>query len=748
MRLPITSSFHQKRGEPPYKGLTYFTEADADWFFGREVDTSILVNRLHDLNFLAIVGASGSGKSSLVRAGVVPVMKRNKPLPDESIPPLGKWQVVIITPTARPLLKLATTIFTQDRTQQAELHAQMLSNPDALQMAIVSRTQPTGHNLLLVFDQFEELFTLCKDDIVREAFIANLLTAASESCKIIITLRVDFYAQCLRHENLRQLLKTAQEPIGAMTVQGLKSAILEPASKGEWQFQAGLVEEILDDVGKEPGALPLLSHALLETWRRRRGRVLTLSGYREAGGVRGAIAQTAEATYNALTDTEQIVARRIFLRLTEPGEDTQVTRRRVSRKELGDGNTVQTVIQKLADPHVRLITTTQDSIDVAHEALIREWPRLRQWLDEDREGLRLHRQLTEAARIWAALEREPGALYRGTRLANLKEWASTKEDEMSDLEREFFIACTSQEKIEQEKERRQTRILRTALGIVLVLLIIALGAAAFAFSQSRNAQYQARVARSGELAARSLERLQQDSVESLLLAIRAVNETYRFDGTYTAEAQSALYRALIESPLRGVSKPNQEDDIVVAPCETTFPIFREPRSEWIWSNSDGDRILGRGEDGYFQLRDMDGNLISNFDIPREEWQTSMDFSPDGELIITAPSSGGGQLWDKDGNFLASLHGHAGYIHHFCFSPDGEFFVTSSHHGGTTRLWNREGNFIYSFRGGSSARFSADGKFIVTNDSKYGSGIPILWELEENSPIFLKGHSDWVVVTNV
>ncbi|VAW31781.1 High-affnity carbon uptake protein Hat/HatR, partial [hydrothermal vent metagenome] len=209
-------------GEPPYKGLSYFTANDHEWFFGREKITAVLVNRLHDLSFLAVVGDSGSGKSSLVRAGVIPTMTRDVTLADGTVPPLGQWRVATLTPTARPLAKLATTLFPNDHAQQAILQEQATQNSHALHDALAAQSKP-GHKLLLVVDQFEEIFTLCEKEEVRQAFINNLLTLAAESTdiKLIITLRADFYAQCLRYEGLRQLLKTSQEPLGAMSSQEL-----------------------------------------------------------------------------------------------------------------------------------------------------------------------------------------------------------------------------------------------------------------------------------------------------------------------------------------------------------------------------------------------------------------------------------------------------------------------------------------------------------------------------------------------
>ena len=327
-----------------------------------------------------------------------------------------------------------------------------------------------ARGLLLVVDQFEELFALCRSEEEKALFISRLLTAASEAdgpVILVITLRADFYASCANYPQLRQALAQQQEYIGAMGDQEIKARpIEEPAERGRWEFEPGLVDLLLHDIGAdaghtpEPGALPLLSHALLETWQRRRGRTMTLSGYTSSGGVRGAIAETAEAVFaDQFTQEQQAIARRIFLRLTELGDESGAgdTRRRATFEELilrpEETANTQTVLKALAD--ARLITTSEDAAEVAHEALIREWPTLHGWLEENREWLRLHRQLTEAAGEWLAADRDADLLYRGARLAQLGEWAITHADEMNPLEREFLDA--SQAWAERKTAERQAQ---------------------------------------------------------------------------------------------------------------------------------------------------------------------------------------------------------------------------------------------------------------------------------------------------
>jgi len=454
---PETKSAEPAAGEPPYMGLRYFDTQDTDLFYGREALTRELLARVQKESFLAIVGASGSGKSSVARAGLIPAwVKENE-----------RGAIHVITPTAHPLESLAASLTRESEsvTATSTLIDDLKNDSRSLRLYVKKTLGET--KLLLLIDQFEETFTLCKDADERKAFIENLLTLADDdaAARVIITLRADFYHHCAEYEGLRNALKTYQEYIGAMTTDELRQAITAPAETNGWDFQPGLVDLILQDVGAEPGALPLLSHALLETWKRRQGRMLTLQGYHEAGGVKKAIAQTAESVYDKLTSAEQVIARGIFLRLTELGEGVQDTRRRVKMDELAqtkEQDSVAKVLKTLTD--ARLVTTEQDSAEVAHEALIREWGTLRKWLDEDRESLRTHRHLTESAEEWQRRGKEASELYRGSRLKQLQGWLKEHSDAISPLEREFIKASQN-----IKKRDRMGWFVIAGTGVVMLL---------------------------------------------------------------------------------------------------------------------------------------------------------------------------------------------------------------------------------------------------------------------------------------
>jgi WD40 repeat protein/class 3 adenylate cyclase len=483
----------------PYKGLVAFQPDDADLFFGREHLVEDLVSRLDEAPLLAVVGASGSGKSSLVRAGVLPeLMRRDRTLRPE-----------IVSPGAHPLAALDAAADVK----------------------------------LLGVDQFEEVFTLCREEDERRAFIDALLDATERGTRVVIALRADFYGHCAVYPRLAAALEDHQALVGPMSEEELRRAIERPAEHVGLLLEPGLVEGILRDVVGEPGALPLLSHSLLETWKRRSGNMLTLIGYMQAGGVQGAIAKTAETVYHeALSTQQQAIARNIFLRLTELGEGTEDTRRRVGIAELTpraeQRDDVDEVLRTLAD--ARLVTIGEGTVEVAHEALIRHWPTLRAWLDEDREGRLVHRRLTEASQEWEAGGRDPALLFRGTRLAGASDWTLAHEREVNELEREFLGVSRAAELHEIETTRKRNRRLRVMLGGAVAALGVAIVAGVLALNQRNTARATALTADAQRLGA---EALTEDRIDRSLLLARAgvgLEET--------ARTRSNLLSALLRAP--------------------------------------------------------------------------------------------------------------------------------------------------------------------------------------------------------
>jgi len=697
-------------GLPPYKGLLHFDEIDAEWFFGREALTAQLVNHLHHQietgqRFLAIVGASGSGKSSVARAGIVPSLRWQAPS--------ASWPVTVSTPTAHPLEALAHSLGTESKKASTwrKLAAEMQTDPNTLAQVLERSANAAGaRHALLIVDQFEEIFTLCQDEIERIGYINNLLHAAllpDGKGVILIVLRADFYAHCARFENLRQALAQHQEFIGPMSNEDLRRAIEEPARRGHWDFEPGLVDLLLHDVGAEPGrvpepgALPLLEHALLTTWQRRRGRTLTLSGYTASGGVGGAIAETAESVfYDQLEPAQRLIARQIFLRLTELGGDptSSGTRRRVTFDELisrpEDRQMVQEVLQTLADS--RLITTDQDSAEVAHEALIREWPTLRTWLEEDRERLRLHRRLANAAQEWELLGRDPEGLYRGARLAQSLEWSALHSGELNSLERAFLDASAAQaedEALEREAQRlreldaarqlaetehahaetqaRSNQHLRRQAFFLVLALVAAGTLAVIAIVFGQRAVQAGKLSFSRELAAAAVNNLDIDPERSTLLALHAL------DQADTLEARNALHQSIPELHLLQ-RMPAHEDGAV----DVTF-------------SPDGARLASIGEDRSAKIWDAaSGELLLTLQSTADEPSASVAFSPDGNTLAAAYTTRV-ELWDLNtARQIATLEGQSvgsdmGYnlnVGQVAFSGDGNYLAVANMDG-TSKVWD-------------------------------------------------------------
>ena len=355
--------------------------------------------------------------------------------------------------------------------------------------------RPAGARIVWVIDQFEEVFTLCRNDAERTQFIANLLHASGSDGRavVIITLRADFYHRCAAHAEFAARVAANQFLVGPMDREALQQAIEEPARLAGLEFEEGLVATIVEAVEGQPGALPLLEHSLLELWQRRRAGMLTLEGYRESGGVSGALARRADAIYDGFDDAQQTVSRRLLLRLTQIGEGTEDTRRRAAMSELTTSKqhaVVEDVVRAWTD--ARLLTLAADEagerwVTVSHEALIRAWPRLRKWIDEDRAGQRLHRQITDAAQEWHRLGRDDSALLRGLRLAQAREFQVQQGDALNDLELAFLQASDA---LQRAETTRRERVRRQVLVGLSAGIAVAAALASLAGWQWRRAEQE------------------------------------------------------------------------------------------------------------------------------------------------------------------------------------------------------------------------------------------------------------------
>jgi len=544
--------------DPPYQGLARFEPGDHDLYFGRDRLVDALRNLVHDRRFTAVFGPSGSGKSSLLRAGLIPALRAERRLA----------AIRILTPGEHPL-----------RTHAGALEAAVGTS--------------TADDTLVVVDQFEEVFTLCRDAAERRAFI-DLLLAAREPgsrLRVVIAVRADFYGRCAEHRGLADALGKAGLLVGPMDPAELREVIVKPAQSAGLIVERALTARLVEEIADEPGGLPLLSHVLRETWRRRRGRALTVEAYEAAGGVHGAIAQTAEEVQAGLSPAHAELARHVLLRLITPGEGSQDTRRPVDRSELDfteppataaspaptvvrpsptadsptsappptlatpspptatppstpparnpvDPSDISLVLDRLA--RARLITLDHDTVDHAHEALITAWPRLSGWIDQEREQLRTHRRLTEAARTWTELGRDPGALYRGTRLAAAQEQLAGAS--LTAPERSFLTASGA-------ARRGELRRRRGLVGALATLLVLALVAGAVAWQQGRTSDRRQVEAEARRVAAVADSMRFSDPRTAMRLSVAAARLAD------TTETRSALIGAMAQ----------REDDVFAVP---------------------------------------------------------------------------------------------------------------------------------------------------------------------------------------
>lgn len=452
----------------PYRGLLYFREEDEPFFFGREAAITQLVSAVQRHNLVAMVGASGSGKSSVVRAGLVPELRRSRD---------RVWEVATMVPTDRPVHALATALMPflepdlseTTRLIERNVLAEALLNRKAILRDIVDRVlakQPGTDYLLLIADQWEELFTLCQDDAARRCFISNILEAtATTTFSVVLTLRGDFFGRAVTgYRALSDRLQGALVNLGPMNREELRLAIEEPAKHVGLTFAEGLVDRILEQVGDEPGHLPLLEFVLGRLWEDRQGGELHHAAYQAMGQLEGAIATKAESIYGRLSPNDRRRVQQIFLRLVRPGEGEADIRRRATSSELGIE--MQGLVKTLADERLvvtsRVTGSEEDTIEVSHEALIRHWPQLKGWVEADRQFLFWQQRLSAMKKEWEANKRSANLLLRGLPLREALDWLKKQPDSFSHGERQFVA----------ESQRHMT--LRRSVTIAVIGLVIML----------------------------------------------------------------------------------------------------------------------------------------------------------------------------------------------------------------------------------------------------------------------------------
>jgi WD40 repeat protein len=734
--------------------LFAFREEDADYFYGREASTEQIVAASRRQPLVAVIGPSGSGKTSVVQAGVV-----------ASLRPEAGWLIASFRPGSRPFQALAGSLIDLLEPSRSETERLLEMNRLAGALAtgevtlqevverIVDRHETDDGpppRLLLVADQFEELYTLGADSAARRNFLDLLLNFISEQqfrrrllCTVVMTLRADFLGQVLSYRPLADALHEADVKLGPMTRAELKRAIVQPARKQGVDFAPGLVPRILDDVEAAPGNLPLLAFALDTLWQQGKEGLLTHEAYESIGKVEGALAHYADSVLDDLEAKEQAIARRIFIQLVHPGEGTEDTRRLATREELGTA--AWPLVQRLADS--RLLVTGRDeagrqTVEMAHEALMRGWDRFRQWVEHDRAFRLWQEQLRAAMQGWMAHDRDEGALLRGVALATAEDWLQRRPDDLSAAERDYINASLrfrERRRTEEERSRAEReRLRRTRTGILagglLVTAVLALLAGILWWRAERQrqglAEAQEAVLQERDVARQALSRrlaveAQNRVTENPTLAVLLALENWRRSGsevayealtTVLARSRRLLAReSLMEGPLYTVAIAISPDGRLLAMGEDgsaiglwavdSFPFHLE-RLATLKTGSDVYlRGLAFGPDGeMLAASQLDG--VSLFDLsdltrPTKERLPGLQreepvptrpiaFSPDGESLAIAVGEGVVQLWNLAAQqprerLQAAMETPFNAL---AFTPDGERLVAGGD-GGNLVVWELE-----------------------------------------------------------
>ncbi len=689
----------------PYKGLRAFQQADAADFFGRSGMIERVLARLEESvienNFLAVIGPSGSGKSSLVKAGVLPALRQGRIAGSEN------WFYAEMVPGEEPLEELAAALLsvaTAPMPGVADLLREEVSGlADGVRWALPAE----DGKLVLMIDQFEEVFTQIERESERQQFLDLILAAVNiedSPVKIIITLRADFYDRPLLYQNFGELIRQRTELVLPLSDEELAESISGPAYRVGAVLEEGLVEHIIEDVREQPGALPLLQYALTELFERRDGALLTHAAYQEIGGTLGALAKRAEEVYQRFDDAGRGMARQMFLRLVTLGEGQEDTRRRILQEELmtlGAAEVAGKVIDDFG--RYRLLTFDRDeatrsaTVEVAHEALIRRWERLREWLDESREDVRFERQLLHAAEEWEAAGQEPSYLMQGTRLQQFQEWSELTTLRLNKTELDFLAASLAAreegraiERARQEREaaleRQKARNLRIAAAVFAVAAVVAAALSLFAFDQSNKATEQRQIAESERERA-------EDALE-----IAEINERKNLSLALAANARSALseHEPALALPVaieaeHAFQPPEAEVlRILGLAAFSPGPRFRYADSSRsilaVASSPTGMTGAYGGTEGVIYLvNNKTGETIRSIDAGSPIM--GLAFSPDGVLLAGGLVDHSVGVWEAaTGDERYRLRGHELVVTDVEFSPDGRTLASSS--GDTTvRLWD-------------------------------------------------------------
>ncbi|GAB4433049.1 MAG: hypothetical protein OHK0015_21370 [Chloroflexi bacterium OHK40] len=752
---PATVELELADADTPFVGLRAFGEGDAASFFGREALQQQLLGRLGEggelSRFLAVVGPSGSGKSSVVRAGLIPALRAG------ALPGSEQWYVVDLLPGADPYAALAAALWkiAPSGIEADDLRALLQADARGLVRAVRLVLPPDqATELVLVIDQFEELFTLTEDEGTRVAVLDRIVTAVLDErprLRVVLTLRADFLDRPLRYVDFGELLKQRSELVLPLTPDELERAIIGPSARIGVGLEPGLTAALISEVEGRPGALPLLQHALSELFLRRSGRALTRAAYTEIDGVVGALTRSAESCYAALEDQQQELIRQLFLRLITIGDGAEDTRRRVPRSELqglGTEADIEAVLMRFG--RARLLSFDRDTasreptVEVTHEALLRAWPRLQGWVEGARAEVLVQRRLALAAAEWTVAEYEPSYLATGGRLAQFTALGAGGSVRLTTGEQAFVAAsqaaadaaaaaererqarelAQAQALAEEQRQRaeaaqlaqaaaeqaavaqqRGARRLRSLVGALALFFLVAAGLSGFAFQQRGEAQANLIGSEAQRLAAEANRMIAIDgnSEVAALLALRSINRVYTPQGD---EAIEAAVRTTL---------PTQ----IIAPGGG-------PIAAVVYT-PDGSQLILGSQDGRIYIWNVASSRMIGSIQAHEEEIFKLYVTPDGAQVLSTGIDGVARLWDLASQSLVhELAQGTTLLGAAAIAPDGSTIVANSETG--VREWDRRsGALKRTLPAGAdvlSLAIAPDGRYLATGSL---DGRLILWD---------------------
>jgi WD40 repeat protein len=796
----------------PYKGLRAFQQADAPDFYGRHVLTQRLLERLSETGeasrFLAVVGPSGSGKSSVARAGMIPALQQG------DLDGSEKWFIADMIPGPRPLDELEVALTRIAAKPGVEIMAQLERDDHGLHR-VAGMLLPDDGELLLMIDQFEEVFTVVADDERRKHFLALLGEAVSHPrsrVRVVITLRADFYDRPLMYPAFGELVRTRMETVMPLTPEDLEQAICRPTEQVGMKVESGLVAAMVAEVSEQPGSLPLLQYSLTELFDRREDSTLTLATYNQIGGVLGALTRRANEIYAGLNDPEREALRQLFLRLVTLGEGTEDLRRRVLVSELTamgmDSHMMDELINEFAN--YRLLTMDHDpvtreaTVEVAHEALIREWRKIREWLDESRDDIRLQRMLATAARDWRDANQDESYLLSGARLTQFEAWARATDVALTADERQFLDISIAEE---QRRQARQRLIRNIAIAITAVVVIVFAVLTLFAFDERGKAQDSAEQAETQAAiatVAQGQAQIEADNAETqaavaqierdnaqearstsdanVIMANRQAQESHSV--ALVAGAREAFGNNDLVLALALALEAYHTDDLLPQAQRTLFDLAFAPgprhhfveHDSKIWSvafNPDGQTALSATIDKNLIQWDLETGEILRYFEGHNGPVKAVDISPDGQTALSGSCGEYGSdfsciqgeliLWDMaTGTEIRRLDAHPALVNDVAFSPDGETALSGSCGGrdsyglcnlGELILWDiATGQPLRVFHDHvdtiQSVAYSPDGETALSGSCRNRKidfpciqGEVTLWDLATGEPLLsLEGHT--------